>query len=487
MDHISTTTKAIILSFAVLLFSSSSLQGQAGGAGHETDPVYRLIVSDSLRASSVYHNYTYVPQNYTKVPHGFKPVYAVVYARHGARWLGSADEYKRPLSFLASADSSDNLTPLGKSLYARVLAIAEDASLREGSLTPKGRMQHREIAGRFYERFRPLLRKGGVVEASSTSVQRCILSMAAFCGRLSELNPKLDVRLEQTGRTHVMNNFFKDNYAVPSISSNASRIKTVNDSLMGLFDYDAFMSRIFIDPSKCSSKPASLANELYYIAADQQDLENGISIYDVFTAEDLYILTLRDNWRFYNDFASTPLSGGYSALCSGRLLNEVFGRADSSLARYSRADRSGTGSSGGKRSRVVADLHFGHDVNVIALSSLLAYSQYSSPVAKVSGRKANESEGPARAGLSDVPERIDASVMVSDPVELARLWSDHSISPMASNIQLLFYRNHKGETLVKFLHNEREMRLPIPAWSGPYYSYDSVRSYIDSRLASLRK
>ena len=49
--------------------------------------------------------------------------------------------------------------------------------------------------------------------------------------------------------------------------------------------------------------------------------------------------------------------------------------------------------------------------------------------------------------------------------------------PMASNLQMVFYRNAAGEVLVKVLYNEREMRIrglePVP-W--PYYRWADLRA-----------
>jgi len=49
------------------------------------------------------------------------------------------------------------------------------------------------------------------------------------------------------------------------------------------------------------------------------------------------------------------------------------------------------------------------------------------------------------------------------------------IIPMAANLQMVFYKNDKGSVLVKFLHNEREVRLPIPSKYAPYYEWEEVK------------
>lgn len=54
---------------------------------------------------------------------------------------------------------------------------------------------------------------------------------------------------------------------------------------------------------------------------------------------------------------------------------------------------------------------------------------------------------------------------------------------MASNIQMVFYRNKQNDILVKVLLNEREVRLPVPTRRAPYYKWTDVRAYYRQKLA----
>ena len=62
----------------------------------------------------------------------------------------------------------------------------------------------------------------------------------------------------------------------------------------------------------------------------------------------------------------------------------------------------------------------------------------------------------------------------------------HSFAPgqllYASNLQMIFYKNRKGEVLVKFLANEQETLVPeINSFSGPYYRWEDVKRYIENK------
>ena len=55
--------------------------------------------------------------------------------------------------------------------------------------------------------------------------------------------------------------------------------------------------------------------------------------------------------------------------------------------------------------------------------------------------------------------------------------------PMASNIQMVLYRNDSGECLGKVLYNEHEVRLKgLKPVSGPYYRWADVVSRICNLL-----
>ena len=133
-------------------------------------------------------------QALTPAPEGYKPFYISHYGRHGSRYLINPKDYSYPHEVLKSADSAGVLTPLGKNVLKRYEIIRQEADNRYGELTPLGAEQHRQIARRMYERF-PEVFEGNVwVDAKSTVVIRCILSMTNELTELTRLNPKLRIR-----------------------------------------------------------------------------------------------------------------------------------------------------------------------------------------------------------------------------------------------------------------------------------------------------
>ena len=95
----------------------------------------------------------------------------------------------------------------------------------------------------------------------------------------------------------------------------------------------------------------------------------------------------------------------------------------------------------------VADLRFGHDYPLLGLVSYL--------------------------GIEGVGERLAGE-------DICDKWLGFWEIPMASNLQIIFYRNKKGDVLVKFLYQEKERLLRgLEPVTGPYYRWEDVKANLE--------
>ena len=63
--------------------------------------------------------------------------------------------------------------------------------------------------------------------------------------------------------------------------------------------------------------------------------------------------------------------------------------------------------------------------------------------------------------------------------EISARWSVEKVSPMAANIQFIFFRNSgTGDVRVRVLHNELDAKLPLAG--GPYYPWKELKKYCES-------
>lgn len=167
----------------------------------------REIEENPLKAGGVYYAYPITVENMTAVinqapvPKGYEPFYVSHYGRHGSRYLISDNDYRWVIDKLQDARAAGALSSLGEDVLNRLEKVWEEAEGRGGDLTPLGVRQHKAIAGRLAEKYPQIFKKGDTeISARSTTVIRCVLSMDAFCERLKELNPKLNITRESSQR-----------------------------------------------------------------------------------------------------------------------------------------------------------------------------------------------------------------------------------------------------------------------------------------------
>lgn len=104
------------------------------------------------------------------------------YGRHGSRWLISDGNYSKPLATLKAAKEQGKLTPLGENTLETIEAIYATANKRLGDLTTVGERQHHGIGKRMVKNFPEIFKtKNLKIDARSTTVNRCILSIIAEC------------------------------------------------------------------------------------------------------------------------------------------------------------------------------------------------------------------------------------------------------------------------------------------------------------------
>lgn len=165
------------------------------------------IFADVHRSAANYYAYPVPSVEQTAPPAGYKPFYLSHYARHGSRFLINPDDYEKPLAVMREADGNGVLTELGKKTLCILDSVSRVAQNRYGELTPLGARQHRGIAGRMYQNFPEVFKGKAEVDARSTVVIRCILSMVAECLELQSLNPQLQFKNDASYHDmHYMNN-----------------------------------------------------------------------------------------------------------------------------------------------------------------------------------------------------------------------------------------------------------------------------------------
>ena len=402
---------------------------------------------DSLQAGSQYFAYP-VPERgipeLSPSPKGYVPFHIEHYGRHGSRWLTNVNYYEAPVKQLEIAEKSGKLTPRGQEVLSQLRTILEESRTRIGELSPLGHRQHRGIANRMYHNFPTIFAPGTHIDAKSTKVIRCILSMANEIAEFRMLNPDLVITMDASTTTQsTLNNSDLDQGSFKA-AAKAAYLRQAVDTLP--FDKTSFFDKLFTDRDFVATNIDSnaLFNNLFYVTVNAQSHDDHPSFYDLFTPELISRQWLADNASWFVRVGNSAASDGRVPFNQRYLLNEIIQSADTAMT----------------SPRLSANLRFGHETVLIPLTVFLELGHY--------GDEIND--------LNNLHER----------------WRNYEIFPMGSNIQLIFYRPEIDKVcdlekiLVKALLNEREVSMPVTPVSGNYYRWSDLRDYYQKKLDSFQ-
>lgn len=408
---------------------------------------------DITLSASNYVAYRGPQQKLTPAPKGYKPFYLSHYGRHGSRYMIGKSAYDVPYFSLLKAQKEGKLTAKGEETLKKVKLIREDAQGRDGELTPLGALQHQGITKRMMERFPEVFAGKTNIEARSTVVIRCILSMENGLQQLLRMNPQLHIFHDAS--YHDMYYMNQGDKYLDSLKNCIGR-KIVQEEFTAKHDcYQRVMQELFNDPNwvKQNINQRDLNHKLYEMAGAIQgtELRGKVSLYDLFNDQEIYQNWVVSNSWWQMSYGYSPYTGNEQPFSQRNLLRDIIEKADSCIA----LEHPG------------ATLRYGHDTMVTPLTCLLNLNGYGAEI--------------------------------KDLEDIAKQWFDYKITPMATNLQFVFYRKPNGykgknigkitdeDVLVKVLLNEDETTLPIATDQAPYYHWSDFKAYCQKLLSSYKR
>ena len=380
----------------------------------------------------------------TPAPRGYKPFYISHYGRHGSRFHSKPSFYNAPYLTLLKADSLGKLTTVGKDVLRRLDIIRHDAENHWGDLTWIGSHQEEDIARRMYERFPEVFKNGAEIDARSTGVARCVLSMEYSLMQLVRLNPKLNIRHNATHRDmYYLNlqdkelfNHRKNQRATKSFLAYRKKHGYCSHLMQSLFNDSVYVQQ--------KVNGYDFAEQLLLVAAGLQNVELGkeMTLYDVFTHDEIYRIWKIGNAYWYNGWGASTATDSKMPFLQRNLLRKMINDADSCI----------------QLSTTSVHLRFGHETVLMPLVCLLDINGF---------------------GLvTDDLEQLESNG-----------WINYRAFPMGSNVQFVFYRKNAKDRdpLFKVLLNENEAKLPLPDKQAPYYRWSDFRDYYLKKLDAYEK
>ena len=246
-------------------------------------------------------NYKQVANNYyaypdqslpalSEAPEGYKAFYINHYGRHGSRWLLSENNYHLAVATLGKADSAGVLTAQGKAALAIFKDVEAASQKRLGELSDIGAEQHQRIATRMVQNFPEVFAGDTRVDARSTVVIRCILSMQNAVTTLTALNPRLRITTDASAHDmYYMNN--DDQEANKIFNAEFSKVKQqLQDQYL---HPERLLRTLFTDyewAQENIANPQELMTNLLDLVGNMQShhqFEN-VDLYNLFTEEERY-------------------------------------------------------------------------------------------------------------------------------------------------------------------------------------------------------
>lgn len=417
----------------LLLFATFSI----ATAGAQT--MREQIAANPDLGGGIYTAYMVTEHQATPAPRGYKPFYISHYGRHGSRYQTDQKKYDVPAVMLAQAEKDGKLTELGRDLLRRVVIIAEDAHMRAGDLSARGEREQKEIAERMAWAYPQVFagKNGYHITCLASPYVRSVISMAAFTERLKEIYPKLEItRYASKHDIHItrpeayMDTFFKE---ARQIAQKHQEENTRDEAFIRrLFnDYDYAVE--LIRKTYNSNSTFKFIGNMHDLAMIIQNFDTLPSLHDIFSEEERYTMWKLFNVRRYLTYGPSLDYGDVRNMDGKLLLRDIVERADKVIA--------------GEMPGECATLRFGHDSAIIPLLAILHV------------------------------EGCDGRISFAEVERLPEVWCDSRITSMSVNVQFVFFRNKKGEILVKMLHSEREVRIPIETDCWPFYKWEEFRRY----------
>lgn len=398
-----------------------------------------------------------VQVTYSAPPAGYDLISLQHVARHGSRLLSSAKYDDLSLQLWELAAAEDGLTPKGMELGAiikKIMAFHEAHGY--GNLSELGRQEHFDMAGRAYERARPVFEaavaSGSTFEVLSSGKDRAVDSGLNFVEGLIAAHPELRPNFQEMVFNTDVLYFHKSDEAYLKYESEDPRLEKALDQLaelpavaeaarkvLGTVYTDAFLDKLasgsikLVDRSKGTSviddisSAADCLYNLYIILPGIPELDIDLSS---FVPEDQarVLEYFSDGEQFYEKgpgFKGEVATYGMA----GALLDHFFDSIDQRLE-------------GGD---VSASFRFTHAEEIMPFAALL----------KING--------------SDRQAEADEVFSYEN-----NTWRGSNVSPMGANIQWDVFSSDAGRPIVRMLYNERETKFysDCVSVSGFEYFYE---------------
>ncbi len=302
-----------------------------------------VAIDDSLKG--VYRMYDFdTPRVNVPAPKGYDVFYLSHYGRHGSRYLHNEREYDS----LNVVLHREELTQYGETIRDKFDEYYPLLKGRATDLSHIGMAQHRMLAQRMFVDYPELFRRGAVVNACSSDIPRCMMSMLNFLDQLRQCRADLDIRADFNSSQ------------VPLFRAAQVERFPLKEYIAANFDHSRLFESLFACPDAAAAKTDAglFAQTLFYYACHLEGVGINDDFFDsVFEDMEIQALHAIESEKFsYHRGRLCPVN----TAVAGPSLKEIVLAADEDI-------RTGV---------PMVRLRFGHDNMIMNIMSLLALSPF---------------------------------------------------------------------------------------------------------------
>ena len=365
-------------------------------------------------------------------PDSLKPVYLNHVGRHGARFLSSSKYTTSLLRTLHKADSLKTITPMGRELIRICDLVVTRTAGRWGALDSLGMAEQRAIASRAFMAYRPLF-DNTKINAISSYVPRCVMSMDEFTHQLTRLNNKVEIYMSSGRQNSPLVRPWNDDEAYKEFMAGEEWHKVYEDFLNKQVPVTVAERALGKNYPFFGDEARDVSLAIYKVLVGCAAMSVQIDLQKYFTQAEINALWSVENLHHYLTHSASTLSSAAPDLAS-KLLSELISTIDTAIA-------------GSNPYSVM--LRFGHAETMMPLLALM---------------------------------HIPGCYYMTNYFDTVGLhWRDFYVVPMASNLQMILFQSESGKYYVRVDLNETPVAL-IPGQSTIYIPWQQAREYLNRCL-----
>lgn len=406
--------------------------------------------SDWLGTKTLYKAPAYHP---SAIPAGYKPVFINHVGRHGARHLTKEVNASFAWQLLHRADSAKALTTTGQHLWKLVqnLTVVEKGQVK--SISDEGCDELRGIGKRMYAHYPPVFTGKIELNVGYTKEIRTRQSADAFLQGLKagfkdstavkEYNDDTDLRFYDSSPTYTAFEH-SGSWEKPMNTLRASlKIESVNHTLAAKWLQSAFLKTLKpAEEDKLVGDVFGFATIVYSLQAEIKKAGYqwvDVSFAPFFTCAEQTALSKLDVADDYLKKAPSTNVNGIQVRIAVPLLVNFINTTDEFI----------------KTGKPNAQLRLAHAETIAPFAALLGMT--------------------------------GADKVAADMKNIEAVWKSSNVIPLSANIQWVFYcKAGSADLLVKFLLNEKEVRITGLKSASVYYHWKDVRAFYVNKLNKLK-